>query len=281
MLGRGIDQIMPHPSDPTLYEAYVTSALGYVRLAERANGPIPRKCAYDYVWGDALADLEAARPQRASSTLRRASRRACARAEGHQLQDAPGERACLKAAMVDCCVLANNHVLDWGRGACSKPWRSCSEKTSSSPARGSISGRSRKARGDRFARGCDGFSFSASGQSRAGIPEIGRRGKTRGRRELATRPLASNRKRACRAHSRALRTPAISSSSPSIGDRIGATTSPRRSACFRSCSRRCRRLRSSPRPFLSPSARPRGLPGAADPLWLRRFHYRLRGHLRL
>ena len=34
MLGRGIDQIMPHPSDPTLYEAYVTSALGYVRLAE-------------------------------------------------------------------------------------------------------------------------------------------------------------------------------------------------------------------------------------------------------
>ena len=37
MLGRGIDQIMHCPSDPTLYESYVTSALGYVELAERAH----------------------------------------------------------------------------------------------------------------------------------------------------------------------------------------------------------------------------------------------------
>ena len=62
MLGRGIDQIMHCPSDPTLYESYVTSALGYVELAERAHGPIPRDCPFDYVWGDSLNDLDAAHP---------------------------------------------------------------------------------------------------------------------------------------------------------------------------------------------------------------------------
>jgi poly-gamma-glutamate synthesis protein (capsule biosynthesis protein) len=41
MLGRGIDQILPHPSDPTIYEHYMGSAVHYVRLAERRYGPIP------------------------------------------------------------------------------------------------------------------------------------------------------------------------------------------------------------------------------------------------
>ena len=40
MLRRGIDQILPHPSDPRLYEDYVGSALDYVHLAERQHGPI-------------------------------------------------------------------------------------------------------------------------------------------------------------------------------------------------------------------------------------------------
>ena len=39
MIGRGIDQILPHPSDPLLHESYTPSALDYVRLAEAANGP--------------------------------------------------------------------------------------------------------------------------------------------------------------------------------------------------------------------------------------------------
>ena len=33
MLGRGIDQILPHPGDPTLFEDYVKTAEDYVRLA--------------------------------------------------------------------------------------------------------------------------------------------------------------------------------------------------------------------------------------------------------
>ena len=56
MTGRGVDQILPHPGDPMVHEGYATSALDYVALAERAHGPIPRPVAFDYVWGDGLAE---------------------------------------------------------------------------------------------------------------------------------------------------------------------------------------------------------------------------------
>ena len=34
MTGRGIDQILPHPSKPHLFEPYMRSALGYVQIAQ-------------------------------------------------------------------------------------------------------------------------------------------------------------------------------------------------------------------------------------------------------
>lgn len=34
MTGRGVDQNLPHPSDPHLYEAYMKSAVAYVELAK-------------------------------------------------------------------------------------------------------------------------------------------------------------------------------------------------------------------------------------------------------
>jgi poly-gamma-glutamate capsule biosynthesis protein CapA/YwtB (metallophosphatase superfamily) len=58
MTGRGIDQLMPTPNSPRLYEDYVRDARDYVRLAEAKNGPIARPVAYDYVWGDALAQFD-------------------------------------------------------------------------------------------------------------------------------------------------------------------------------------------------------------------------------
>ena len=62
MLGRGIDQILPFPSRPNLFEAHATSAVGYLRLAEALHGPIPRQVAPPYVWGDALAVMTAQQP---------------------------------------------------------------------------------------------------------------------------------------------------------------------------------------------------------------------------
>ena len=62
MTGRGIDQVLPHPCDPTLHENYVASAKDYVGLAEQANGPIPRHAGPAYVWGAALDELDRMRP---------------------------------------------------------------------------------------------------------------------------------------------------------------------------------------------------------------------------
>ena len=54
MTGRGIDQVLPHPSAPVIYEPYLKSARGYVEIAEEANGPIPQPVNFSYIWGDAL-----------------------------------------------------------------------------------------------------------------------------------------------------------------------------------------------------------------------------------
>lgn len=59
MTGRGIDQVLPHPSRPQLFEPYVRDARDYVAFAERANGRVGRSKAFDYVWGDALEELAA------------------------------------------------------------------------------------------------------------------------------------------------------------------------------------------------------------------------------
>jgi poly-gamma-glutamate capsule biosynthesis protein CapA/YwtB (metallophosphatase superfamily) len=116
MTGRGIDQVLPHPSDPRLYEPHVRSALDYVALAERANGPIARPVAFDYPWGDALAAVARARPDAWVVNLETAVTTSDDRApKGIHYRMHPENVGCLTAAGIDACALANNHVLDWGR----------------------------------------------------------------------------------------------------------------------------------------------------------------------
>ena len=115
MLGRGIDQILPHPGDPRLYESYVKSAVTYVELAERLNGPIPKPVDYEYVWGDVLAELQRVRPHARIVNLETAiTRNSTPEPKGINYKMNPDNMPCLTAAGIDCCVLANNHVLDWG-----------------------------------------------------------------------------------------------------------------------------------------------------------------------
>ncbi len=115
MLGRGIDQILPHPGDPRLYEPYVASAVEYVALAERANGPIPRPVDFAYVWGDALevflSDRLDARIVNLETSITTSEDHV---PKGINYKMHPENVRCLNAAAIDCCVLANNHVLDWG-----------------------------------------------------------------------------------------------------------------------------------------------------------------------
>ncbi len=115
MTGRGIDQILRSPCDPALDEPYVRSALDYVELAERASGPIPRAADPAYIWGDALAELERVKPDARIVNLETAVTRSDERApKGINYRMSPENAGCLAAARIDCCVLANNHVLDWG-----------------------------------------------------------------------------------------------------------------------------------------------------------------------
>lgn len=115
MTGRGLDQVLPHPADPRINEDYMTSAEGYVELAEAANGPIARPVEFAYVWGDALAALERVQPDARIINLETAvTRSEDAAPKGINYRMSPENVGCLTAAGIDCCLLANNHVLDWG-----------------------------------------------------------------------------------------------------------------------------------------------------------------------
>ena len=118
MTGRGIDQILPFASAPHLYEPYMRSALGYVEIAERATGPIHWPVDFNYIWGDAFAELERVRPHARIVNLETAVTVAedAWPGKGIHYRMHPSNVGCLTAAKIDCCVLANNHVLDWGYG---------------------------------------------------------------------------------------------------------------------------------------------------------------------
>jgi poly-gamma-glutamate synthesis protein (capsule biosynthesis protein) len=116
MTGRGIDQILAHPGDPTLHESYIKDARRYVDLAEEVNGSIPRSVAGSYIWGESLAEIERRRPEARIVNLETAVTRSDDHwpRKGINYRMHPDNLGCLTVAGIDCCVLANNHVLDWG-----------------------------------------------------------------------------------------------------------------------------------------------------------------------
>ncbi|MGV9289120.1 CapA family protein [Streptomyces sp. NPDC003719] len=116
MLGRGVDQILPHPGDPALRETCIRDARDYVGLAEAANGPIPRPVGFRWPWGEALAVLDEAAPD-----VRLVNLETSVTGDGDFMPGkgvhyrmSPANLPCLAAARPDVCALANNHVLDFG-----------------------------------------------------------------------------------------------------------------------------------------------------------------------
>lgn len=121
MTGRGVDQILPCPSDPSLHEPYVESALEYVAMAEQADGQIPKPVSFSYVWGDALEELDRAAPDARIINLETSITASNDyEPKGINYRMRPANTPCLSAAKIACCVLANNHVLDWGRAGLSE-----------------------------------------------------------------------------------------------------------------------------------------------------------------
>lgn len=116
MTGRGIDQVLRHPSDPAIHESYLRSALEYVRLAEERNGSIPRRVEPSRIWGEALRVLEEVSPDARVVNLETAVTRSDDWSpKGINYRMSPENVDVVTAAKIDCCTLANNHVLDWGR----------------------------------------------------------------------------------------------------------------------------------------------------------------------
>jgi poly-gamma-glutamate synthesis protein (capsule biosynthesis protein) len=115
MTGRGIDQILPHPSDPWIYERFVQDARTYVDLAEEVNGPVPRPVEPSYIWGDCLTELQRVAPDARIVNLETSvTRSEDAWPKGINYRMHPANVGCLNAAAIDVCGLANNHVLDYG-----------------------------------------------------------------------------------------------------------------------------------------------------------------------
>ena len=98
-----------------MWESYVRSALDYVHLAEGAHGPVPRALGLDYVWGDALATLASVKPDAGIVNLETSvTNRGLPEPKGINYRMAPRNAAGIASLGIDCCVLANNHVLDFG-----------------------------------------------------------------------------------------------------------------------------------------------------------------------
>lgn len=122
MTGRGVDQILSHPGDPTLHEPFVRDAGKYVELAESAHGPIARPVDDAYLWGDALEEWNRALPDVRIANLETSiatSNDFWPGKDVHYRMN-PQNVGCLAAAHFDCCTLANNHVLDWGHAGLSE-----------------------------------------------------------------------------------------------------------------------------------------------------------------
>ena len=116
MTGRGIDLVLPCVGDPTLHESNIKSAEGYLKLAENLNGEIPKPVDYSYIWGDAIEVLEKEAPDLRIINLETSitisndfmKGKAC----NYRMH--PGNISVMPEAKIDICVLANNHILDWG-----------------------------------------------------------------------------------------------------------------------------------------------------------------------
>lgn len=116
MTGRGIDQVLPVSVDPEIHEMYTKNARRYVDLARRKSGDIPDEVSLTYIWGDALQVLEVADPDVRIINLETAVTTSDDYWKGKRIHYRmhPANVPLFTEAGIDICVLANNHVLDWG-----------------------------------------------------------------------------------------------------------------------------------------------------------------------
>lgn len=99
MAGREVEQALPPPGEFAIPEPSVSNDV-----------------SFEYAWGDALQELQRIRPVARIVNLATAvtmSSEAWPRRSVHYRMS-PANVPRLSAVGIDCCVLANDHVLDWG-----------------------------------------------------------------------------------------------------------------------------------------------------------------------
>ena len=164
MLGRGVDQILPHPGDPTLRERSVQDARTYVALAAQVNGSIPSPVDWSWPWGDALelfTDTDChARIVNLETSITTSSDFAPGKAVHYRMH--PANLPALRIVRPDVCMLANNHVLDSAAVACSRLWMSWWPRGSGWPGRAGLQTRWRRPLSYRFHEPEAGWSSSPS-----------------------------------------------------------------------------------------------------------------------
>lgn len=102
MTGRGVDQVLPHPSEPELHEPWIDGARANVELAEQANGPIRRPVDFAYIWGDALDELDrAAFDARIVNLETSTTRSDCWEEKGINYRMHPDNIPCLTVTRID------------------------------------------------------------------------------------------------------------------------------------------------------------------------------------
>ena len=118
MLGRGIDMILEHSNDPILYESNGLDARDYVTLAATQTGPIPDRSErqVDYVWGEVIQILKEKNPHLKIINLETSvtTSETPWPMKGIHYRMHPKNVNVIQSADIDCCILANNHVADWG-----------------------------------------------------------------------------------------------------------------------------------------------------------------------
>src|SRR5258708_12984376 len=114
MSGARCEQGLCNRCDRRIYEPAARSANEYVQLAERANGRMLRQLSFEYPWGAALAEIRSAAPVIYLVNLETAiTHSEDFLPKGINYRMSPDNAPCLASAGINCCVLANNHVLDW------------------------------------------------------------------------------------------------------------------------------------------------------------------------
>lgn len=113
MAGRGVDQALATSVDPELNEPFVKDARHYLEIA---GGSRRVSLSPEDIWSEALPALARARPDHFVVNLETSITDGgdFDVQKGIHYRMHPENVAVLTAAGVDCCTLANNHVLDFG-----------------------------------------------------------------------------------------------------------------------------------------------------------------------